>query len=120
MARDKLTPLQLTTDSGVDAKAATVMTTITAANGAYIDVSNINTDKLIIHVKNTNAGAKTLTVKAGIYSRSSLGDLVVSVALTSGEKMIVCESSRFKDSDNFILLDYEAAMTGLIGAYLLP
>jgi len=120
MARDLITPVTLVRDSGVDAKAATVMTAIVVANGAYINANNISADKLVIHVKNTEGTTNTLTVKAGDYSRSSLGDLVCTIAATTGEQMIVVESARFKDSDGFILLDFEAGMTGLLGAYLLP
>lgn len=120
MARDLLTPIQLSRNAGIDAKAATVLTTITAANGAYINAANLDTDRMILHVKNTEGTTNTLTVKAGDYSRASLGDLVVTVAATSGEQMLHLETARFKDSDGYILIDYETGMTGLIGCYLLP
>jgi len=120
MARFLITPLQTVTDSGVDSKAATVMAAIVQADGGYIDVSNINTDKMIIHVKNTHGVAHAVTIKAGDYSRSILGDLAVTVAATTGEQMIVVETARFKGSDGLILVDFAADFAGLIGAYLLP
>ena len=120
MARDLLTPIQLSRNAGIDAKAATVLTTITVANGAYIDANALDTDRLILHVKNTVGAAKNVTIKAGTYSRAALGDLVVSVAATTGETMIHVETARFKDADGFVLVDFEAAMTGLAGCYALP
>lgn len=120
MPRFAITPVQTTIDSGVDGKAATVMAAIVQADGGYIDVSSINTDKMIIHVKNTHGVAHAVTIKAGDYSRASLGDLAVTVAATTGEQLIVVESARFKDSDGYILIDFAADFAGLIGAYLLP
>lgn len=120
MPRDIVKPVQLVRNTAVDAKQATVGTVINTTNGAVIDVSNINTDKLILHVTNTHSAAHDITIKAGDYSRSSLGDLVFEVALTSGEAMVVVETARFKDSDGNILVDFEALTEGTISAYLLP
>jgi len=118
MPRDAIIPVQTVSDTGKDGKNATISTAITVANGAYIDVSSIDTDHMIIHVKNTVGAAKTVTVKAGVYSRASLGDLVVSVAATTGEQLIKIESARFKQANGQIFLDWEAAMTGSVAAYL--
>ena len=120
MARDLITPVSLTRESGTDIKNSTVATTITVANGAYIDVTDVDCAKLIIHVKNTYAGAKNVTVNAGVYARAGLGSLVVSVAASTGEKGIVVESSRFKDASGYITIDFESGMVGTIAAYLLP
>ena len=120
MSRVETTPVELVRNTAVDAKAATVMDAIVHASGSEIDVSNINTDKLIIHVKNTHSSAHEVTIKAGDYSRSSLGDYTFEVPLTSGEAMVVIESARFKNADGKILVDFDAGTTGFIGAYLLP
>lgn len=118
--RDEITFVELSKNAGVDGKAATVMTAISVSNGAYIDVSAIDTDKLVIHVKNTYAAELDVTISAGDFSLSSLGALVVPVAASTGEQLIIVESARFKDSDGYLLIDFETNMTGLIGAYLLP
>ena len=117
MSRDLITPVEITTNAGSDAKAATA---INVSNGAYIDAGAIVTGKLVIHIKNTYGGAKIVTFAAGDFIRSPLGDLEISVAATDGEKVTVIESSRFKDEDGYILINFEAAMTGLVGAYLVP
>jgi len=118
MARHAVVPVQTLTDTGVDGKAATVMYAIVQADGHYIDVNDINTDNMIIHFKNTEGSSNDIIISAGVYSRSSLGSLTVSCAATSGEQLIRIESARFKDADGYILIDFSAATTGLIGAYL--
>ena len=120
MPRVATTPVELVRNTAVDAKAGTVMDAIVQASGSEIDVSDINTDKLIIHVKNTHGSAHDVTIKAGDYSRSSLGDYTFEVAATTGEAMVVIESARFKDAAGKINIDFDAGTTGLIGAYLLP
>ena len=120
MAIDTLTPVLLSRNAGVDGKAATVMTAINAANTMEIDVSGIDVEKLILHVKNTEGTTNVVTVGAGDFSRASLGDLAVTVAATSGEQLIHLESARFKTAAGKISLSFEASMTGLVGAYLLP
>ena len=120
MSRDLINPVELTADAGTDIKNATVSTAINTTNGAYIDMNGVSAEKLLIHVKNTEGTTNTVTINSGIYSRSALGDLVVTVAATSGEQGIVIETARFKDADGYITLDYESGMTGTAAAYLLP
>jgi hypothetical protein len=120
MSRDKITPVELTADAGTDVKNATVATAINTTNGGYIDLNGVSAEKLLIHAKNTEGSTNTVTINSGIYSRSSLGNLVVTVAATSGEQGIVIETARFKDADGYITLDYESGMTGTVAAYLLP
>ncbi len=123
MARTALTPTQLGQDAGTDVKAATVMSSIAAlvALGSEIVAAKFRPDdKILIHVKNTAGTAKNITIPAGNGFRSGIGDLVVSVAATSGEAMIIVESARFAQSDGILDIDYETGFTGLIGAYRLP
>ena len=119
--RNLLTPVELTADSSIDGKAATIMTSVAGlvALGAYY--VPLKDGKFIIHVKNTEGTANTITVLAGVGPRSGIGDLVVLVAATSGEQLIgPLESSRFKQADGNVYLDFEAAFTGLIAVYQLP
>lgn len=120
MARDTITPVTLTRDTAANAAAATVLIPIVVANGAQIDCSNIDADKLLIHVTNTHGTAHNVTIPAGVYSRASLGNLVFQVAATSGENMVVVESARFKQADNMIYIDFVTDHAGRVGAYLLP
>jgi len=120
MAVDTLTAVSLSRNAGVDGKAATVMTAINAANTMELDCSALDLAKVVLHVKNTNAGAKIVTVAAGDFSRKDLGTLAVSVAATTGEQLLYLEAARFKKSTGKISLSFEAAMTGLVGAYVLP
>ncbi len=119
-ARDKITPVELARNTGVDVKAATIGTVVTPANGAYIDVNDVDTDRLMIHFKNTWGGVAHATIKAGVFTGAPEGDLDVAVAATTGEQGVVIESSRFKDADGYILIDFDGNFAGLVGAYLLP
>lgn len=119
MARDLVTAALCVRDGGVDAKAATIMVAINTTNNAEIAVTK--SQRLILHVKNTVGSAKNVTIKAGVGARSGVGDLVVSLAATSGEQVLgPLESSRFGQSDQKFYIDFESGMTGLIGGYLLP
>ena len=117
MAVDTLTPISLTLNDGAD---VTGRTAITAANTFRINVSNVKDHKLVVHVLNTGA-EKDITFNAGdVGALSSLGNLVVTLAATTGEQIVCLESSRFFDSDGYVTGSYEASMTGYIAAYLLP
>jgi hypothetical protein len=80
-----------------------------------------------IHVKNTNAATRTVTVKAGPTTHRShaflapLGDVVVTVAVTTGEQLIgPFESARFEQADGLIYVDIEAAAGVTLAAFQLP
>ncbi len=118
MARDIVAITDLAVN---DATALVAGTTITPANGAAIAAGG-NTQRLAIYVKNTFAGAKTVTVKAGDNPpavAAGQGDLVESFA-QDDEKFITLESARFAQSDGSIHIDFENGMTGTIAAYRLP
>ncbi len=119
MARDAVTPVALAMNDGTAPGAGTA---INVTNGAYIPAAN-RSQRILLHVKNTVAAAKNVTIKAGVYPpafRQGLGDLVVQVPATSGERLFVLESARFIQADGTIWIDFEAAMTGTAFAYKLP
>jgi len=64
-------------------------------------------------------GANRLTVKAGVYSRAALGDLVVEIPAESEMFIGPLESMRF-EHDETLYLDIADATTITIGAVLLP
>lgn len=65
-------------------------------------------------------GANRLTVKAGVYSRATLGDLVVEIPAESEMFIGPLESMRFEQADETLYLDIADATTITIGAGLLP
>lgn len=65
-------------------------------------------------------GANRLTVKAGVYSRATLGDLVVEIPAESEMFIGPLESMRFEQTDETLYLDIADATTITIGAGLLP
>ena len=81
------------------------------------------TDRLLFHLKNTAGAGKTFTFKAGVNPpafRKDLGDLIVSLAATTGEQFVVIESARFMQADGTLNLDVEAGATGNEAVYRLP
>ena len=119
MPRTALPITDLTENAGTTPASSAVDPT----NGHTIAAGG-KTDKIFLRVNNTNAGAKNVTVKAGVNPpafRQGLGDLVVSVPATTGERYIgPLESARFAQADGSISVDCEAAMTGTISAYRMP
>ena len=81
-------------------------------------------DRLWIRCTNTNASNRTLTVKAGVAPpshRAGLGDLVVTVPLTTGDVFVgPLESARFAQANGDIYIDLEASIAGIIAAFRLP
>jgi len=116
-----LTPIELSQNDGIDAKAATVLTSIAGLVALGTQFLPGKDDKFIIHVKNTDGAALDVTVQAGNGPLGAQGDLVVEVAATTGEQLIgPLESARFKQDDGYVYVDFETGMTGLIGVYQLP
>jgi hypothetical protein len=92
---------------------------ITVANGANVLAAGV-TDNLVLLVQNTFAGAKILTIRAGVYPPAfrNQGDLTIS--LTQAFHYVFLEAARFVQADGSINLDYEAAMTGTVWCIKLP
>lgn len=115
MARTIINETELAADTFVNAAAAGVYQAGDNANGMYL-VDDGKAGTLVLHFKNTNAAARTVTIKAGTGGhlgsawRAGLGDLAVSVPLTSGERMIyLTDTARFKQSDGTINVDISGA-----------
>ena len=106
MARSEVAIASLTaynTEGTVTADAVDV------SNEHFIDVSGYKDEKLLIRFYGGSGAGFTATIKAGDYPAGAIGDLSVAVA-ASAIKIICLESARFKDSDEYILID--AASTG--------
>lgn len=125
MARTVIAPVNLTLDAGVDVKSATVSTAIDQANGMYFATDG-RTSRYLLHVKNTNGAGQNITIKAPADTlpypafRSGLGDLVVAIAATTGEKMIVVDSARFMQDGGNVNVDFDAGTAGSAVIYKLP
>lgn len=106
MARSEVSVTELTayqTAGTVTADAVDV------TNEHFIDISGIPDEKLLIRLYGGTGAGFTATFKAGDYPAGGIGDLDVAVA-ANAIKVISLESARFKDDDEYILID--AASTG--------
>jgi len=61
-------------------------------------VTPADADKTLLILRNTNGSDRVATIKAGDTSvalRAGIGDLEITVPATTGERVVVLESSRF-------------------------
>lgn len=80
--------------------------------------------RIVLRIKNTFAGSKAVTIKAGDSVpgfRSGLGDLTITLATQNLTKWVgPLESARFIQDDGTISVDVAASMTGEITAFQWP
>jgi hypothetical protein len=106
-------------------KSATISTAIDQANGMFIATDG-RTHRYLIHVKNTNGAGQNAIIRAAATTlpyeafRQGLGDLTVSLAATTGEKMIVVDSARFVQPGGNLNVDFDAGTAGSVAVYKLP
>lgn len=107
MARTLLPTQDLTPETAADPVYAAVDNT----NGNYIAAGRVK-GALILDFKNTNAAARDVTIKKGVGGdigsawRAGLGDLVITVPLTTGNKKVVLRDfARFTQADGTINID---------------
>jgi len=112
-----ITPTELKYDIASADLPVTALTAI--VHGNTDSISYPKTGKLLIVLNNTTAAAKVITVNGGDFSAKGLGKLDISMA-QDDVKFLVVSSDRFRKSDGSISIDYEASMTGFIGAFYLP
>ncbi|MDP8923253.1 MAG: hypothetical protein M3O34_10320 [Chloroflexota bacterium] len=113
MARTAIPVTRATFDSATPAPAAP----IDVANGMSVP-SNVVSDRAILFVTNSAAGARSLTVRPGQNPPAVLSPgappLVVSVP--AGGELVVgpLESARYSQGDGTIAVDFEAGMVGTV------
>jgi hypothetical protein len=114
MARTALTKSTVTNDAGVNSAAAGFYQTGDNTNGMVLDAGGKS--DIILHAKNTNASARTVTIKAGTGGhlggawRAGYGDLTVTVPATTGEQFIrITDTARFMQTDGNIHVDISGA-----------
>lgn len=125
MARTVINVTPLGRNGSVNAAGAGVYQAADSTNDMLFEAGDA--DRLLIHVKNTNAAARTLTVKAGAGGHQSsawmggLGDLVVNIPATTGDVLIgPFESARFEQNDGNIYLDLDASANVTLAVFQLP
>lgn len=93
---------------------------LVAVANAGLDTGVGTVTKMAATALTGGKGANRLTVKAGVYSRATLGDLVVEIPAESEMFIGPLESMRFEQADETLYLDIADATTITIGAGLLP
>ena len=119
MARDAIPVVQGLINNGIVAGAGVA---INAANGGNIAIDG-DAQRYVLIIVNSFAGAKNVTLKAGVYPpafRQILGDVVFACTQTTQWNYIFFESARFAQADQSINVDYEASMTGTAFCVKLP
>lgn len=124
MARTALTPRNLVKNSHLigTTGATTIDSTLVTAGAT---VANAKMERMVIRVTNTEGSTNTVTVKAGGTPspalRSGQGDLVITVAATTGVEYIgPLESDKYLQTDGSISIDFETGMTGAIDVLYWP
>ncbi|MEV5854643.1 MULTISPECIES: hypothetical protein [Streptomyces] len=102
--------------------AGTTIDSTLVTNGVVIN--NIDPEHTLIRVTNTAGSAKNVTVKAGSGTAAWMagqGDLVQSVALTSGVEWLgPFTSARFQQQGSKLHVDFASGHTGAITVFKLP
>ncbi|MFI5739186.1 hypothetical protein ACIA9I_12525 [Streptomyces anulatus] len=102
--------------------AGTTIDSTLVTNGVVIN--NVDPEHTLIRVTNTAGSAKNVTVKAGSGTAAWMagqGDLVQSVALTSGVEWLgPFTSARFQQQGSKLHVDFASGHTGAITVFKLP
>lgn len=97
-------------------------TALDAGNDHIINAAK--PERTLLRVTNTHGSDHDVTIKAGDSPpalANGLGDLVVTVAATSGVQWIgPFESGRFIQDDGTLLVDIATSHAGTITAFLIP
>ncbi len=123
MARTAVVPRALVKNSNlIGTSGATTIDATLVTNG--VTIANAKPEKLLIRVTNTEGTTNTVTVKAGANPpalRGGQGDLVVTVAATTGVQYIgPFESDKYLQADGSLSIDLETGMTGSLDALYMP
>lgn len=107
MARSEVTVTEV---DGYNSANTITKDAIDTTNNHSIDVSGLSDERMQIYLDVTTAPV-TFEIKAGDYEDGVLGDLTITS--TSAEVNVVeVETSRFKDSDELILIDASSTGSG--------
>lgn len=123
MPRTAVVPRALVANGNlIGTSGATTIDATLVTNG--VSVTGAIPEQTVIRVTNTEGSTNTVTVQSGAVPPAlagGLGDLVVTVAATTGVQYIgPLESGRFMQSDGSLWLDFESGMTGSIDILTVP
>lgn len=123
MPRTAVVPRALVANGNlIGTSGATTIDATLVTNG--VSVTGAIPEQTVIRVTNTEASTNTVTVQSGAVPPAlagGLGDLVVTVAATTGVQFIgPLESGRFMQADGSLWLDFESGMTGSIDILTVP
>lgn len=110
MARSEIT----VATAGLNSAAEVTADAVDVTNEHFIDVADVRSEALTVRMYGGTGDGFTATFKAGDFSDSTIGDLDVAVA-ASEIKVVKLEFSRFKDSDEYILIDTASTGTATAG-----
>ena len=134
-ARTVLTPVQLVPDNGVGQGGGADVAGLVSTGVTIPPPGPFN---LVLVVANSGAAPGAVTVRASrsgrdtggnpqanspadtVFSRSTIGDLVVSVAAGEASIIPLLDTSRFTQHDGTLAIDFADGMTGTIWAARLP
>lgn len=105
MARSEIT---LAT-AGINSAGTVTADAVDTTDGNYLDVNDVKDGNVVFRLYGGTGDGFTAVFKAGDFSDASIGDLSIAVA-AAAIKVVTIESARFKDSDEYILID--ATTTG--------
>ena len=123
MPRTAIVPRALSKNSNLNgATGATTIDATLVTNG--VTVANAKPERMLIRVTNTEGSTNTVTIKAGDNPpalRAGQGDLVVTLAATTGVQFIgPFESDKYLQDDGSLSIDFETGMTGAIDILTWP
>lgn len=123
MPRTAVVPRALVANGNlIGTTGATTIDATLVTNG--VSVTGAIPEQTLIRVANTEGSTNTLTVRKGVAPpalAAGLGDLVVTVAATTGVQYIgPFEGGRFMQSDGSLWLDFETGMTGTVDVLTVP
>lgn len=126
MARTNLPLTPLVANSGVAEPAGTA---IDQANGMNIALASSaipaagGARHLILQIKNTFAGTKVVTIRAGVNPpsmRAGVGDITFTAVASANTFIGPFEAGRVLQADGSINVDFASGITGTVNAFLVP
>ena len=107
MARSEISIASLT---AYNTSGAVTADAVDVTNEHVIDITGKKDEKLLIRLYGGTGDGFTAVFKAGDFPAGALGDLTIAVA-AAATKIVCLESARFKDDDEYILIDCSSTGT---------
>jgi hypothetical protein len=121
MPRTAVTPTALVANSSIARPAGTTIDATLVSNG--VEIAAAPTEEIIVEVTQTDAAAKTVTIRKGAAPPAhdaGQGDLTASLAQNAVRLFGPFTSGRFAQADGKINVDFETGTTGTLRVYRCP